>query len=269
MNLHVVPHANLPASVDWTCSGVLSPVRSQGKVSSCWAFVTAEMIETGLKIFRGETVAVSTQELLDFCPNKRERGGKRIYGLKYVALHGICLEKDYPYEGVYSSRERRQKMVDKLIRGHRVRIKSCIKVDKDEISLMYAVAQQPVGVGICVGNQLMRCKKGNIYDGMCQKLYKSPTLKNGWTMWKLHEKPNHSVLIVGYGTTNDGRKYWLVKNSWGVREVGLSTEELDSGFVFRFPFFILWFFMECMENGKRNTKPESSSSADKPTSLTA
>jgi hypothetical protein len=29
------------------------------------------------------------------------------------------------------------------------------------------------------------------------------------------------------------------------------------------------YFMECMENGKRNTKPESSSSADKPTSLTA
>ncbi|KAK2368775.1 hypothetical protein QL285_081947 [Trifolium repens] len=58
-------------------------------------------------------------------------------------------------------------MVDKLIRGHRVRIKSCIKVDKDEISLMYAVAQQPA-----------------------------------------------------------------------VREVGLSAEELDSGFVFRFPFSI-------------------------------
>jgi C1A family cysteine protease len=63
-NLHVVPCADLPASVDWTCSGVLSPVRSQDKVSSCWAFVTAEMIETGLKIFRGETVAVSTQFVL-------------------------------------------------------------------------------------------------------------------------------------------------------------------------------------------------------------
>lgn len=27
---------------------------------------------------------------------------------------------------------------------------------------------------------------------------------------------NHGVVVIGYGTTDDGTDYWSVRNSWGV-----------------------------------------------------
>jgi len=75
---------------------------------------------------------------------------------------------------------------------------SYVNVAKSEASIQAAVATVgPIAVAIDASGAFGYYKSG-IYSSSCSKT-----------------TPNHAVLIVGYGTTSDGKDYWLVKNSWG------------------------------------------------------
>ncbi|KAH1074667.1 hypothetical protein J1N35_026995 [Gossypium stocksii] len=68
----------------------------------------------------------------------------------------------------------------------------------DEEALRKAVANQPVSVAIDAGGTDFQFYSEGVYTGQC-----------GIEL-------NHGVAAsVGYGTTLDGTKYWIVKNSWG------------------------------------------------------
>ncbi|KAJ8383437.1 hypothetical protein AAFF_G00221370 [Aldrovandia affinis] len=69
-----------------------------------------------------------------------------------------------------------------------------------EKALQAAVAKfGPISVGIDASlDSFFLYKKGVYYDPDCDK-----------------KDINHAVLVVGYGATPKGKKYWIVKNSWG------------------------------------------------------
>ncbi|KAF8391247.1 hypothetical protein HHK36_023549 [Tetracentron sinense] len=66
-----------------------------------------------------------------------------------------------------------------------------------EKALLKAVANQPVSVAIDASGSDFQFYSSGVFTGEC-----------GTSL-------DHGVTAVGYGTSADGTKYWLVKNSWG------------------------------------------------------
>ena len=54
-------------------------------------------------------------------------------------------------------------------------------------------------------------------SGVYKPIKKTAWQSFGHNVAKEWVKVDHSVLITGWGETNDGTKFWVVRNSWGPR----------------------------------------------------
>ncbi|KAL2099335.1 hypothetical protein ACEWY4_005815 [Coilia grayii] len=190
----------LPASWDWRDAGCVTPVRNQGSCGSCWAFSTAGAVESHTCIKKKRLPILSVQQLLDCSGSYGNRGC--LYGFASKTFdylmnsEGIVTEKSYPYEDQVSKCKYSGKIPDAIIGG---RISSYKQVmSEDELALQYAVKTQgPVSVAIDHSHASFKdYMSGVYYEPLCST----------------HDS-SHLMLVVGYGTEN-GRDYWLVKNSW-------------------------------------------------------
>ncbi|EOY28020.1 hypothetical protein QUC31_012804 [Theobroma cacao] len=188
--------AAVPSSMDWRKKGAVTNIKDQGQCGCCWAFSAVAAMEGINQLKTGKLISLSEQELVDCDINGEDQGcngGFMDNAFEFIISNkGLTTESNYPYEGVDGSCNK------KKAANHAAQITSFEDVPSNsEAALLKAVANQPVSVAIDAGGSDFQHYKSGIFTGECSTFL------------------DHGVTAVGYGTADDGTKYWLVKNSWG------------------------------------------------------
>ncbi|KAH9625108.1 hypothetical protein KSS87_005814, partial [Heliosperma pusillum] len=186
--------ADVPESVDWRTKGAVTPVKNQGNCGSCWAFSTIVAVEGINQIKTKNLLSLSEQELVDCVPdNSGCDGGLMEHAFAYIkSVGGVTAENTYPYEA------KNEQCNSAKVNAPVVKIDGFEVVPaNDENALLKAVVNQPVSVAIDASGKTFQFYHEGVYTGEC-----------GTDL-------DHGVAAVGYGTTQDGTKYWIVRNSWG------------------------------------------------------
>ena len=187
--------ADLPASVNWTAAGAVTPVKDQAQCGSCWAFSTTGSVESAWFLAKGTLPSVSEQQLVDCSTaegNQGCNGGLMDYAFEYIIKNkGITTEAAYPYTATGPNTcVAAGKPIAATLSGYKdVPVNS-------ETALETAIAQQPVSVAVEADQSVFQFYSGGVMDSACGT------------------QLDHGVLAVGYGTLG-GKEYYLVKNSWG------------------------------------------------------
>jgi len=200
--MHIVVPSSGPeqATIDYRWWGGVTPVKNQGQCGSCYSFSASGALETAewMRNKKTRLPDVSEQNIVDCTVqapynNHGCSGGWMWNAFKYIQdVGGIMPQSYYPYEGtVGSCRHNKQ---------HReMGVSTFVYIKKgDEEALRNAVQYSgAVSIAYNAGSAAHANYDGGILD--------APNCGN---------TPTHAVTLIGYGT-EDGKDYWLLKNSWG------------------------------------------------------
>ncbi|KAF8031060.1 hypothetical protein BT93_D0293 [Corymbia citriodora subsp. variegata] len=206
-------HANVtdvPDSIDWVEKGAVNAIKDQGQCGCCWAFSTIATVESITQIKIGNLPELSEQQLVDCTSgNNGCNGGWMDTAFEYIIQNGgITSETNYSYRATDGTCNTvAASSIVATITGYED------VPTNNEGELLKAVAMQPVSIALDASGQEFQSYSSGIFNGNCGTLM------------------THAVAIVGYGSTEDGTKYWKIRNSWGETwgEAGYMRIQRDFG----------------------------------------
>jgi cathepsin L len=176
-----VPVEDLPASIDWRDKKVVTPAKNQGACGSCWAFSTAETLESHIAIKTGKLFKFAPQQFVSCVDNVQKCGGTggcegatQWLGFNYSIGAGITTEESYPYTASDSKCDKADIKPVATIKGY-------VRLPKNNYSaLMNAVAT--IGpIAISAAAEPWQLYESGVFDQACGT------------------DVDHAIQLVGYG----------------------------------------------------------------------
>lgn len=193
---------------------VVGKPRDQVACGSCWAFGTAELLESAFALKTGQsTRELSVNQVMD-CTwegnNNGCQGGEVNYALSVLMNKSlnVAYESDYPYLGLSGLCETRYLKDSEVETPGKV--DQCFHIPRTRDYVKKALKKYgPLSIGINVAESMSLYVSGPYNDTQCTGT---------------SEDLVHAVLLTGWKVI-DGVECWEVKNSW-------STYWGDQGYVY-------------------------------------
>jgi C1A family cysteine protease len=158
---------DVPASIDWTQLGAVTPVKNQGRCGSCYAFSAVGSLEGVYYIRNKNLISFSEQEIVS-CDDKNNgcAGGWPNKALNWIKSNtGITTEAEYPYTSGSTGSTGTCKSTGYFDNPKAAPL-GITKVASDVQSMMAAVALNPIVVALDASSAAFQSYKSGLVSSL-------------------------------------------------------------------------------------------------------